>query len=451
MAEARALLRLGAPIALTQFFIMAMGFLDTAMAGHYAAVHQAGVGLGGYVLWPTFMLLAGCTMSVTPMVAQMMGAGRSSETGRVVQQGLIVGAVGSVLAVVAVVNGGVLFAAAGVDAATADVGERYLKAAAFGLPPVMIYMVLRHGAEGLGRTVGPMIIAALALTLNAVLNYAFIYGRFGAPELGGEGCGWATAIVMWFELGAIVLLWRRRPFRATGLWQRAEHGRAAEVYIGRILKIGVPIGLSSFVGMGLYAAVGILIGGLGVVPVAAHNIAGHINWATFVAPMALGSAAGIRIGFHVGGGDLAGAARVARTALLLSIGYAVTVSVALVLARNVVVLVYSNDAAVIGVAATLILFIAVYQIFDDAQATMAGSLRGYKDTRVPMIYSVVGYWLLAFPVGLALGYGWGEVPELGVYGFWIGLSVGLAAVAVAMGLRLLSTSRNEERIAVLSR
>ncbi len=445
------MLRLGAPIALTQFFIMAMGFLDTAMAGHYAAVHQAGVGLGGYVLWPTFMLLAGCTMSVTPMVAQMMGAGRGSETGRVVRQGLIVGGVGSVVAVVAVVNGGVLFAAAGVDAVTADVGERYLKAAAFGLPPVMIYMVLRHGAEGLGRTVGPMVIAALALTLNAVLNYAFIYGRFGAPELGGEGCGWATAIVMWFELGAIVLLWRRRPFRATGLWQRREHGRAQEVYIGRILKIGVPIGLSSFVSMGLYAAVGILIGGLGVVPVAAHNIAGHINWATFVAPMALGSAAGIRIGFHVGGGDLAGAARVARTAFLLSIGYAVTISVALVLARNVVVLVYSNDAAVIGVAATLILFIAVYQIFDDAQATMAGSLRGYKDTRVPMLYSVAGYWLLAFPVGLALGYGWREIPELGVYGFWIGLSVGLAAVAVAMGLRLLSTSRNEERISVLSR
>ena len=450
MTEARALLRLGAPIALTQFFIMAMGFLDTAMAGHYAAVHQAGVGLGGYVLWPTFMLLAGCTMSVTPMVAQMMGAGRGSETGRVVRQGLIVGAVGSVVAVLAVVNGGALFAFAGVEAATADVAERYLQAAAFGLPPVMIYMVLRHGAEGLGRTVGPMVIAALALTLNAILNYAFIYGRFGAPELGGEGCGWATAIVMWFELGAIVLLWRRRPFRATGLWQRAEHGRATEAYIGRILKIGLPIGLSSFVSMGLYAAVGILIGGLGVVPVAAHNIAGHINWATFVAPMALGSAAGIRIGFHVGGGDLAGAARVARTAFLLSIGYAVSISVALVLARNVVVLVYSNDAAVMGVAATLILFIAVYQIFDDAQATMAGSLRGYKDTRVPMLYSVAGYWLLAFPVGLALGYGWWGVPELGVYGFWIGLSVGLAAVAVAMGLRLLSTSRNEERIAALS-
>ena len=444
------MLRLGAPIALTQFFIMAMGFLDTAMAGHYAAVHQAGVGLGGYVLWPIFMLLAGCTMSVTPMVAQMMGAGRGSETGQVVRQGLIVGAVGSVVGVLAVVNGGALFAAAGVEATVADVAERYLKAAAFGLPPVMIYMVLRHGAEGLGRTVGPMVIAALALTLNAILNYAFIYGRFGAPELGGEGCGWATAIVMWFELGAIVLLWRRRPFRATGLWRRPDGGRAAEVYVGRILKIGVPIGLSSFVGMGLYAAVGILIGGLGVVPVAAHNIAGHINWATFVAPMALGSAAGIRIGFHVGGADLAGAARVARTALLLSLGYAVTISVALVLARNVLVLVYSNDVAVMAVAATLILFIAVYQIFDDAQATMAGSLRGYKDTRVPMLYSVVGYWLLAFPVGLALGYGWGEVPELGVYGFWIGLSVGLAAVAVAMGLRLLSTSRNAERIAALS-
>lgn len=448
IAEAGALVRLGGPIAMTQFFVMAMGFLDTAMAGHYAALHQAGVGLGGYVLWPTFMLLTGCTLSVTPIIAQMVGAGRAAQTGTVVRQGLALSVAAGAIAVIVVFNAEALFVAAGVDPEAIDIAGRYLRAAALGLPPAMCYIVLRYASEGLGRTVGPMVIAALALALNGVLNYAFIYGRLGAPELGGEGCGWATGIVMWFEFAAILVLWRRRAFRATGVWRAARRG---ERYVGRILRIGIPIGLSSFVGMSLYAAVGILIGGLGVVPVAAHNIAGHINWATFVAPMALGSAAGIRIGFHVGAGDHAGALRVARMAFLLSLGYALTVSVLLVLLRHYVVLVYSSDAAVTGLAATLILFIAVYQVFDDTQATMAGSLRGYKDTRTPMVYAVIGYWVLAFPLGLVLGFGWLGAPDLGVYGFWIGLSAGLAGVAVAMGLRLVATGRDPARIARLAR
>ena len=446
-------------MAATQFFIMAMGFLDTAMAGHYASVHLAGVALGGNVLWPVFMLLTGCTMSVTPIVAQLVGGGRLGETGGVIRQGILVGATASALAVLIVVNARPLFAAFGIDSEASDIAVRYLRAAAFGLPAVMCYIVLRYASEGLGRTVPPMVIAGLALALNAVLNYAFIYGELGAPELGGEGCGWATAIVMWFELGAMVVLSRFKYFRATGLWRSrhagAERRRISWVpdraQIGRILAIGVPIGLASFVGMALFSIVGLLIGNLGVVPLAAHSIAGHINWATYVIPMSLGSAASVRIGFHVGAGNYDDAARVARTAVLLSLGYAATISLLLVLLRHSVVLVYSNDVAVTGLAATLILFIAVYQIFDDAQATMAGALRGYKETTWPMVFSVVGYWLIALPAGVVMGFGWLGLPDLGVYGFWLGLAIGLAAVAVAMAVRLARTSGDPRRIRALAR
>ena len=435
-------------MAATQFFIMAMGFLDTAMAGHYHSTHLAGVALGGNVFWPIFMLLTGCTMSVTPIVAQLVGGGRTRQVGIVLRQGLLVGLAASAVAIVLVLNAHPVFALFGIDSTAADIATRYLSAAAFGLPAVMCYIVLRYGSEGLGHTLGPMVIAGLVLLLNGVLNYAFIYGRFGAPELGGEGCGWATAIVMWFELAAMVVLARFRYFRITGLWHRFEPPNARE--IKRILKIGIPIGLSSFVGMALFAIVGFLVGSLGVMPLAAHSIAGHINWATFVIPMSLGSAAGIRIGFYVGAGEFARAARVARVAFAISLSYAVAVSVVLVIFRHNAVSVYSGDAEVVGLAATLILLVAVYQVFDDTQGTMAGALRGYKDTRAPMVYSLLGYWALALPLGMALSFGWLGLPNMGVFGFWIALSVGLAAVAVAMGVRLYRTGRDPVRIVRLA-
>ena len=447
-ARAKALVRLGAPIAATQLFIMGMGFMDTAMAGHYDSVHLAGVALGSNVLWPVFLLMAGFTMSVTPIAAQLVGGGRAAEVGAMVRQGLLLAALASVPAVLLVVCAEPAFALFRIDSAATEVATGYLRAAAFGLPAGICYILLRGASEGLGHTVGPMAIAGLALALNAVLNYAFIYGALGAPELGGEGCGWATAIVMWFELGAVAMLCRRPYFRATGLWQRFE--RPDWRQLGRILKIGVPIGLSSFVGMVLFTVIGFLVGSLGVVPIAAHSIAGHVNWATFVVPMSLGTAAGIRIGFCVGAGDHAGAAAVARLAVAMSLVYAIAVSALLVLGRHWLAAVYSDDAAVTSLAAALLLVVAVYQVFDDTQGTMAGALRGYKDTRAPMVYSLLGYWGLALPLGAALGFGWGPLPALGVMGFWLALSLGLAAVAVAIGRRLYRTSRNPARIARLA-
>ena len=446
--EAVALLRLGAPIAATQFFIMGMGFMDTAMAGHYASAHLAGVALGGNVLWPTFLLMAGFTLSVTPITAQLVGAGRTGETGTAIQHGLLMAALASVPAVLVVLYSEPLFGWFRIDAEAADVAVRYLRAAAFGLPAGICYYLLRSASEGLGHTVGPMVIAGLALALNGFLNYTFIYGAFGAPELGGEGCGWATAIMMWFELAAVLVLSRFRYFRETGFWRRFS--RPDWRQIRHILKVGVPIALSSFVGMVLFTVVGFLVGSLGVTPVAAHSIAGHINWATFVIPMALGTAAGIRIGFCVGAGDIRLAAKVVRTAFAMSLLYAVAVSGLLVLLRHRVVAIYSDDATVTSLAASLILIVALYQVFDDTQGTMAGALRGYKDTRAPMVYSLLGYWALALPLGAALGFGWWSLPALGVYGFWLALCFGLAAVAVAMGARLYNTSRSPQRIARLS-
>ncbi|MCZ6890366.1 MAG: MATE family efflux transporter [Gammaproteobacteria bacterium] len=442
--EIKALVKLGAPMVVTQFFIMAMGFLDTAMAGHYSARDLAGVALGGNVLWPVFMLMTGFTMAITPIVSQLRGANREDSIGGVVRQGLWIALVSSVVTALVITEAEPIFRWAGVDAAAADVAIRYLEAAAWGMPAVMVYITLRYASEGLGHTLPPMLIVTVALVLNGFLNYVLIYGKFGLPELGGEGCGWATAIVMWFELILMLCVLRMAYFRRTGITDRFEGPRARD--IGRILKVGIPIGLTAFLNMTVFAVVGFLIGSLGIVPLAAHSIAGNVNWATFVIPMGLGSAASIRVGVFVGARNFEASRQVAKVAVLMSLTYAVVVSIALFASRHWLVTVYSNDGEVVSLAAALILFVVIYQIVDDSKETMAGALRGYKDTRAPLVYSLVGYWLIALPLGSALGYGWFGLDPLGVYGFWVGLGAGMSLVAGCLGYRLWSTTRDEDRI-----
>ena len=426
-------------MALTQFFIMAMGFLDTAMAGHYSATDLAGVALGGNILWPIFMLTAGVTMALTPITAQLRGADRVHEIGALVRQGIWIALGASLVTVVVITQAGTAFQWMAIDRDAISIADQYLDAAAWGIPTVFVYVTLRYTSEGLGHTVSPMVIVAFALVVNAFLNYAFIYGRFGAPELGGVGCGYATAIVMWLELLLMTTQLFRSHFRRTGVTARFEFPNVAT--IADIFRIGLPIGLSSFVSMAIFSVIGFMVGTLGIVPLAAHSIAGNINWATFVIPMAIGGAASIRIGFMVGAHDYAGARAVGATAIKLSLGYALLVSLLLILFRHDVVALYSQDANVLAMAAVLILIIAVYQIADATQGTAVGALRGYKDTRAPMIFALVGYWLIALPLAAYFGFG-----DYGVYGFWTGMAIGVALVAAAGGLRLISTSRNHDRI-----
>lgn len=442
--ELKALLRLGAPMVATQFFIMAMGFIDTAMAGRYDSTHLAGVALGGAILWPFFMLTTGFTMAVTPIVAQLRGAGTLERTGAQIRQGIWLALASSVLCVLVLSNAGLIFTLVDVDPEAAEVAQAYLNATAWGIPAIQVYVVLRYTAEGLGRTVPPMLITAAALPVNALLNYLLIYGHFGAPELGGEGCGWATAAVWWIQLLLIGGLLRQPYFSATGLLERLDW---PDWKIQKsIMKIGLPIGVTIFLEMAVFSIVGLSIASLGVTALAANSIAGNVNWATYVIPSTLGAAASIRVGFYVGARDYSASAFVARTAFLVSLAYAVVVSALLIGFRYEIAGIYTRDVAVLELAASLMVFIALYQIIDDSQATMGGTLRGYKDTRAPMVFSLFGYWFLALPLGAALCFGWLGWDPMGVQGYWVGMTLGLAVVAVLMAMRLISTSRNPERI-----
>ena len=447
-SELNVLLRLSAPMIATQFFIMGMGFVDTAMSGQYSSLDLAGVAIGGVILWPLFMLFAGVLTALTPMVSQHVGGGRRLAVGALIQQGIWVAMIFGVLLFLLVRISEPLLILFDVAPEAVSIAMAYLKAASWGCPAVMLYVTLRYACEGLGQTLLPMLIAGTTLPINAGLNYVLIYGLFGAPELGGEGCGWATAITMWFELGVMLLVIRRPWLRNTGLFERVLKPKLAT--IKSILQVGLPIGMTMFLEMTVFSLVSLLVGSIGIAAIGANTIGGNLNWFVFVIPMALGSAASIRVGYHVGAKDYALAAKVARLSVLISATYAFLASLVLVLGREVLPRIYTSDPAVLALTTEVLLIVAAYQFFDCTQATMIGALRGYKDTQYPMIISIIGYWLIALPVGTILGWGlmgW----NLGVLGFWIGLGCGVGFVALFAIVRLYRTSRDVDRIARFSR
>ena len=439
---------LGWPMVLTQLFIMGTGFIDTAMAGHYGAVDLAGVAVGGNFMWPLFFLATGVSMALMPITSQLHGANRVAEVGHQLRQSLWLCLINSIFLIAALQYATHIFLYAGIDAQTAQIAGDYLYGLSWGIPPVIFYISFRYVLEGLGHTRPPMIIAASILPLNALLNYVLIYGKFGFPELGGVGCGYATAMVFWIELAFMLLVLRKPYFRATQFFASFEGPRLQTM--GKIFKLGLPIALTVFLEMALFGVITLFIAKIGVTEMAAHSIAGNLNWMTYVIPMAMGNAASIRIGFLIGRDELDAARDTGWAMLKFAIGYALTISVLLVALRYSLVSVYTTDAAVTAVAVVLLLFIAVYQIVDDTQAVLVSALRGYKDTAVPMVISLISYWLLALPLGYALAEGLLGNAPLGVYGYWTGLTLSLAVVAVGAGLRLRYISNNYLRIRQLS-
>lgn len=380
---AKRFVSLGAPMMATQFFYMAMGFLDTAMAGHYSAEDLAGVTLGSNILWPVFMLISGILLAITPITAQLVGARRTGEVGARLHQGLYATALLGAVGVVIVVTATSFFDAFPIDDRVIDIASGYLLAASWGLIPGLMYTTLRYGSEGLNHPVEPMLLVGTALVLNGFLNWGFIYGKWGLPELGGAGCGVATAIVMVRGVrhaGAdpSSILPRRRVL--------AKLRRPASATMRDIVRIGLPIGIGSFASMGFYTVISFAIGTIGVIPLAAHGVATNIAWATYVIPIAIGSATTILVGNQVGANDLAGARSVVVTGLVISTIYAITISLLLLGFRHHVGMIYSSDAAVISATASLVIFIALYQFADANQGLLMGALRGYKDTNVAMTY-----------------------------------------------------------------
>lgn len=447
-AELRQLLTLAAPIILAQLFQMGLGVADTIMAGRVSATDLAGVALGSNLYFPLLMLISGVVMSINPTVSQLSGAGRAGEAGEVVRQALWIALIGGLLLIVFLQLAAPLYTIMGVDPRAIPVASAYLKALSFGVLPVLGYLALRYFCEGLSWTTPAMLIAAGALALKIPLNYLFIYGGLGIPAMGGVGCGWATAIVGVFQCTAMALVVGMHRLQHTGFY--AHFSAPDWQHIRKLVLLGVPIGAMVFMEIALFSGTTLMIGRLGVSAVAAHQIAMNVGGLAFMVPLALGIAASIRVGNHTGAKNYEGARRSGRVAIGASLAFAGVMAIAIYLSRHWMANLYTTDVNVMVLAAQLMLFAAGFQFFDSSQTTVIGSLRGYKDTRTPMLVAGFAYWIVGFPMGVVFGFGLLGAPQLGVHGFWLGLTVGLGVAAIALLSRFRWLSIRPNRIAQLA-
>ncbi|MEI2782077.1 MAG: MATE family efflux transporter [Candidatus Competibacter sp.] len=439
-AEAAALLRIGGPLMAAQVAQMAMGFFDTVMMGRVGPVELAAVAIGTG-LWHTLFLFAlGILMALSPSVAQLHGAGRTAEIAPLVRQSLWLAILLGLFCFFALRHLEPLLVALGIEPAIIPIAGDYLRSLSWGMLPVFAFMALRLFSEGIARTRPILLISLLGLIVNIAANYALIFGRWGFPPLGASGCGAATAIGMWTVLaGMLALLLADARYRAYGLFRCWDWPCWRK--LRPLLMLGLPIGVGLFLETAVFASVALLLGTLGAVAAAAHQVALNVAAMTFMIPLGLSMATTVRVGHALGGNDLRAARFSGLTGIGLSGLFMAAMAVLIFAGHHAIAGFYTGDPAVAVVAAGLLRLAALFQISDGLQVGALGALRGLKDTRIPMLIVVVAYWLIAFPLGWLLGVRGGFGPA----GPWVGLIAGLTSAAVLLNLRFWRLSARLER------
>jgi len=440
--DLRRLLSLAAPIVVVQVGLMFMGVVDTIMVGHVSAPDLAGTALGNLYFFGVCALAFGTLFALDPIVSQAVGAGDQAGVARAVQRGLL-------LAVALSLPTSALFLPAAAFLRTlgqpADVVPRaagFVRVSIPGILPFLSFVVLRQSLQAMGRMRPIVTTIVVANLLNAALCWVLVLGHLGSPVRGAIGAGIASTLarwgmvvmllaIAWRDLSPFLLSWRRDVWRLRPMVQ--------------MLRLGVPIGIQFQLEFGVFAVVALLMGRLGTVPMAAHQVAINIASLTFMVPLGVSSAAAVLVGQSVGAGEPMRARRSAVAALGTGAAFMAMSGAVLTLGPHVLAHVYSTEAAVVALATLLIPIAGVFQIFDGLQVVSIGVLRGVGDTRTPMIVNVLGFWLIGFPVSLWLGF----VAGGGAVGLWWGLVVGLAAVATILLLRVRSRLRRSlERLVI---
>lgn len=434
LAEIRRTIHLAAPVVVGQVAVFSMNFVDTVMAGRLPRreVALAALGTGGALWSALLMFTIGLLLSVQPNVAQLDGAGRWPEAARVVRQGGWLALIVAVPFWAVCWFSGTLLAALDIDPVIVPVAADYLRAMSWGVPAICGVFVLRFFAEGSGHTRPTMFYGVAGVLLNIPLNWILMFGKFGMPALGTTGCGYATAIVLWAQLLLLVAYVSvHRHFRQYDLFQHFEWpdpGRLLD-----LVRLGLPIAITIFLEGSLFAGAALLIGRLGPLPAAGHMIAINFAALLFMIPLGLASAITVRVGNAIGRGDPASARYVGMIGIAVVLGTQLFNMSLIILVPGLIVSIYTQDPEVTAIAVRLLLFAAVFQLPDGVQTCAAGALRGLKDTRVPMLYNFVAYWL----VGMALGYYLTFHMEWGPSGMWMGMIAGLTLGATLLLSRFL--------------
>ncbi len=435
--ELRALMKLAGPLIVNNLAIAGIHFADAVMAGRLGAETLAAVAVGGSIWFFGFTICLGTLMAISPIAARHFGAGNPEMIGRYTRQGIYFGVFIAVIIIFVFYQFvGSTLNAVGIDPSFRNLTESYVLALVWGAPGIFVFLALRFTTEGIGITKPIMYASVASLGINVFLNWVLMFGNLGAPALGAVGCGIASAITMWsMMIGLGLYMMRSKVYAPLKIFARV--GKVRPDAIKEILMLGVPIAVMITAEAGLFNAVSILMGTRGAAIAAAHQVAINFAMTAFMIPLALSSAITVRVGHALGSGDTHGARLSAAIGVATCAVIMACAAAFMLLFRETVVSIYTNDPAVTSIAVSLLLAAAIFQIGDGIQIGAAGALRGYKDTRFPMVINIFSYWVLAFPLAYMAAITYRAAP---VY-TWGAFIVGLWIAAVLLTWRLIRLSK----------
>lgn len=421
------------PILITQVALYLMTFFDILMTGRYDTYHLAGVTIGSSFWVPVYTGLSGILMGLTPIIAQLVGSKNKAAIRPTVQQGIYVAICLSVIIFTLILFVvGPIIDRMPLEEEVQLIAKRYLIGMSVGLLPLFTYTVCRSFFDALGATQISMFIILLSAPINVLINYMLIFGKFGLPELGGVGAGYASGITYWIVCSiAAVIIYRRKPFSDYQLFQ--SWGVVSFTKWKEILTIGMPIGFSIFIETSIFSVVTLFMSVYSTIVISAHQIALNFTSLLYMMPLSISMGATILVGQSVGAKRMLDAKQYS----YLAISFAVLcsfVSIAILLIfRTSIASFYTTDSEMIVLAAQFFVFAAFFQLSDAFLAPIQGALRGYKDVNMTFIMAIISFWIL----GLPIGYVTATYTSLGPFGYWIGLIAGLTIGAITLAARLI--------------
>jgi MATE family multidrug resistance protein len=430
------MLRIAVPVVMAELGWMAMGVVDTIMVGPLGpqAISAAGVGNSMHIAFAIFGM--GVLLGLDTLVSQAYGARNIRECHRLFFDGLALAALMAIPIVVLLVVVWFAIPALGFHEAVKPLLGSYFGIVTLSTPFLLGYAACRRYLQGMHAVTPVMFALITANLINAAANWVLIYGHFGFPALGVAGSAWATVISRIYMLATLmVAVWwidRTRTRQAgvdvhqESLWHAGW--TFATSRLRNLLRLGLPAASQYTAEVGVFALATALSGMLDPISSASHQIALNLAGVAFMIPLGMGSAGAVRVGHAVGAGDRARASAAGWTAILLGTGFMVASGLAFVVMPEWLISLFSRDANVLRVGTSLLLLAAVFQLFDGIQGVITGTLRGIGDTRTPMVVNLAAHWLVGLPIGYTLCFllGWG------VYGLWVGLSLGLIIVGVIL-------------------
>ncbi|MEJ2256191.1 MAG: MATE family efflux transporter [Woeseiaceae bacterium] len=390
--------RISGPLIVNNLAVAGMNFADTVMSGRLGANELAAVSVGSHTWMLVFSACLGLLMAVSPIVARHFGAGETDKIGRYSRHGMYLGfGLGLLILLLGRPFAGTFLAFIGIDPAFRSDTVEYVRILLLGAPGLLMFIALRFTAEGVGYTRPIMFTSLFSLSSNVILNYALMFGNFGAPALGVRGCAWASAITMWLVALALGLYIAFSP-RLKPLKVFTRIGQFRPALFGEIVRLGLPISVTITAEIGLFSVVSILVGTRGVEITAAHQIALSYASTMFMIPLAIASATTVQVGHMLGSGKSDDARIAGFSGISMSAIFMTASALVLLVFRDQIITLYTDDPVVTGIALTLLLVAAIFQVADGVQIAAAGALRAYKDTRLPMMISLFSYWVIALPL-----------------------------------------------------